>query len=180
VVIGFNCISNAKPITISALNLKFFCFCFKVYDGKNDHEYVPFVVYTSWFFPHPWLVTGFVTRLTQWVSLVEQELITVRCTWVQPQCFCGIRVTRSLVFCVVLRRSLLAPLSFFFWPLCCRSFDLWILITLRKKETEYACTYLFAISILPLFKRLWYRTVQTKLYFWLTFYRKIESTKWNH
>ena len=28
-VIGFNCISNAKPITICALNLKFFVFVLK-------------------------------------------------------------------------------------------------------------------------------------------------------
>ena len=55
--------------------------------------------------------------------------------------FSGVRVTRSLFFCVVFCRSLFVPLSFFFWPsvcclsfffwpsVCCLSFELWILIT---------------------------------------------------
>ena len=44
--------------------------------------------------------------------------------------FSGVRVTRSLVFCVMFCRSLFVFLSFFFWPLCCLScFDLRILIT---------------------------------------------------
>ena len=38
---------------------------------------VPFVVNTSLSFPHSWLITGFVTRLTWRVSLVEQELLTL-------------------------------------------------------------------------------------------------------
>ena len=45
----------------------------------NDHAYVPLVVNTSsssWSFPRSWLITGFVTRLTRQVSLVEQELLT--------------------------------------------------------------------------------------------------------
>jgi len=44
--------------------------------------------------------------------------------------FSGVRVTRSLVFCVVLCRSLFVHLSFFFCPMCCLSFvDLLIMIT---------------------------------------------------
>ena len=46
-----------------------------------------------------------------------------------PSAFSGIRVTRSLVLCAVLCRSLFVLLSFFFWPLCCLSFYLRILIT---------------------------------------------------
>ena len=38
------------------------------------HGYVPLVVSTSQSFPHSRLVTGFVTRLTRRVPLVEQEL----------------------------------------------------------------------------------------------------------
>jgi len=34
-----------------------------------------------------------------------------------------------LVFCVVICRSLFVLLSFFFWPLRCLLFDLWLLIT---------------------------------------------------
>jgi hypothetical protein len=35
----------------------------------NDHEYIPLVVNTSRAFPHSWLITGFVTRLTRRVPL---------------------------------------------------------------------------------------------------------------
>ena len=41
---------------------------------------------TSWSFPHSWLITGFVTRLTRWVPLVEQELLTLRSTRDHPRC----------------------------------------------------------------------------------------------
>jgi hypothetical protein len=44
----------------------------------NDHGYVPFVLSTSRSFPHSWLITGFVTRVTWQVPLVEQELLTLR------------------------------------------------------------------------------------------------------
>jgi hypothetical protein len=43
----------------------------------NDHEYVPLVVNISRSIPHSWLFTGFVTRLTWRVPLVEQELATL-------------------------------------------------------------------------------------------------------
>jgi hypothetical protein len=43
----------------------------------NDHGYVPLVVSIFRSFPHSWLITGFVTRLTRRVSLVEQELLTL-------------------------------------------------------------------------------------------------------
>jgi len=43
--------------------------------------------------------------------------------------FSVVRVTRSLLFCVVFCRSLFVLLSNFFWPLCCLSFfDLRLLI----------------------------------------------------
>jgi hypothetical protein len=43
----------------------------------NDHGYVPLVINTSRSFPHSRLITGFVTRLTRRVPLVEQELLTL-------------------------------------------------------------------------------------------------------
>ena len=39
-----------------------------------DHRYVPLVVSTPRSFPHSWLIIDFVTRITEHVSLVEQEL----------------------------------------------------------------------------------------------------------
>ena len=72
----------------------------------NDNRYVPLVVNTSRSFPHSWLVTGFVTRLTRWVPLVEQELLTLLEHLSSPLVFSGVRVTRSLVLCVMFCRSL--------------------------------------------------------------------------
>ena len=43
--------------------------------------------------------------------------------------FSGVRVARSLVFCVMFRRSLFVRLSFYIWTLCCLSFDIRLLIT---------------------------------------------------
>ena len=51
-------------------------------------------------FPHSRLITGFVTRLTRRVSLVEQELLTLLEHLSSPPVFSGIRVTRSLVLYV--------------------------------------------------------------------------------
>ena len=48
---------------------------------------------------------------------------------ISPPVVSGVRVTRSLVLCVLFCRSLFVLLSFFFWPLCSLSFDLRILIT---------------------------------------------------
>ena len=71
-------------------------------------------------FPHSSLNTGFVTRLTRRVPLVEQELLTLPEHLSSSPVLSGVRVTRSLF----------VPFSFLCWPLCCLSFfDLQILIT---------------------------------------------------
>ena len=85
------------------------------------------VVSTTRSSPHSYFITGFVTRLTQRVPLVEQELITLLEHLSSPPIFNGIHFTRSLVLCVCFVERCL---SFFFWPLCCLfSFDLRVLIT---------------------------------------------------
>jgi hypothetical protein len=66
----------------------------------NDHGSVPLVVNTSRYFLHSWLITGFVTRLTRRVSLVEQELLTLPEHMNSTLVFSGVRVTRSLALCV--------------------------------------------------------------------------------
>ena len=58
-------------------------------------------------FPHSLLITGFVTRLTRRVPLLEQELLTL-------PVFSGIRVTRSLVLCVWFIDSCLSFCTFLF------------------------------------------------------------------
>jgi hypothetical protein len=50
-------------------------------------------------FPHSCLVTELVTRLTQGVPLVKEEMRTFP---EAPPIFCGVRVTRSLVLSVCL------------------------------------------------------------------------------
>jgi hypothetical protein len=55
---------------------------------------------TSRSFPHSWFISGFVTRLTRRVPLVEQELLTLPEYLSSPPVFSGVRVTRSLVLCV--------------------------------------------------------------------------------
>ena len=41
----------------------------------NDHGYVPLVVNTFPSLPNGWLITGFVTRVTRLMPIVEQELL---------------------------------------------------------------------------------------------------------
>jgi len=94
------------------------------------HGYVSLVVSTSRSFPHSWLITGFITRLTRRVPLVEQELLTLPDHPSSSPVFNGVRVTRSLVLCVWFCRSLFVLLYFFCWPLYCLFFfDIRILIT---------------------------------------------------
>ena len=66
----------------------------------NDHGYVPLDVNTSRSFPHSWLATECVTRLTRRVPLVEQELLNLPEHLSSLPVFSEVRVTRSLVLCV--------------------------------------------------------------------------------
>ena len=56
----------------------------------------------------------FVTGATRRVPLVDEELSTISDHQGSPQVFCGVRVIRSLVLCVMFCRSLLVLLTFFF------------------------------------------------------------------
>jgi hypothetical protein len=64
--------------------------------------------------PHSIFITGFVTRLTRRVPLVEQELLTLPEHMSSPPVFSGVRVTRSLVVyvCFVDRRLSFCSFSF--------------------------------------------------------------------
>ena len=89
-----------------------------------------FVMITIWSFPHSYLIIESTTRVTRPVLLVEQELITLPEHLRSLPVIGGVRVARSLIFCVVFCRSLFVLLSLLFCPLCCLSFyDLQILIT---------------------------------------------------
>ena len=58
------------------------------------------VVHTSRSFHQSWFITGFLTRFTRQVPLVEQELLTLPDYMSPPPVFSGVCVTRSLVLCV--------------------------------------------------------------------------------
>jgi hypothetical protein len=104
----------------------------------NDHGYVPLVVNTSQSFLRSWLITGFVTRLTPQVSLVEQELLTLLEHLSSPPVLSGVRVTRSLVLyvCFVDRCLSFCSFSFGHCVVCSSSIygfwlPLWYLQTLH-------------------------------------------------
>ena len=80
---------------------------------------------------------------------VEQERLCLRSTWVYPPVFSGVRVARSLVFCVVFCRSLFALLSFFFRLFHCPSFF-----------------YLQLLFTLLVFNLLWNSVFFAVLHFW--------------
>ena len=92
----------------------------------SDHGYVPPVVRTYRACSHAPPITRFVTRIKRRMPLVEQEPPSLPEILCSPLGFSGLRVPRSLVFCVVFCRSLFV---IFLWSLCCLSFDLRILIT---------------------------------------------------
>ena len=107
------------------------------------YRYVPLVTNTFWSFPHSWLITGFLTRETRRVPLVEQEVLTLPEHLSSHLIFSGVRGTRSLALCVMFCR-----LFFFFWPLCCLSF-FYLLILISplvssnssyKHKTKTYCT----------------------------------------
>ena len=66
----------------------------------NDHGYVPHVLNTSRYFPHSRLITGFITRLTRRMLLVEQELLPLPEHLSSSSVFSGVRVTQHLVLYV--------------------------------------------------------------------------------
>jgi hypothetical protein len=64
----------------------------------------------------------FVIRVTRWVLLVKQELLSLPEHLSSPLVFSWVCVARSSVFGVMFCRSLFILLFFFFWSLYCLSF----------------------------------------------------------
>ena len=124
-----------------------FCMAISAYYFIRPLLYVPLVVSSSRSFPHSWLITGFVNRLTRRVRLVEQERIPFRSTPV----FSGVLVSRSLVLYVCFGDRCLSFCTFFFWSLCCLLFfDLRILITplISSDIWPLYCLFFFDLRIL--------------------------------
>jgi hypothetical protein len=76
------------------------------------------------------------------VPHVEQELPTLPEDLSSLSVLSGVRIVRSLVFCVRFCRSMFVFLSFFFWALCCLSFfDLRLPMTPLTSSTPWhSCT----------------------------------------
>ena len=118
--------------------------------------YFPILVSITWSFPHSWIIIGFVTRVARRVPLVVHELPTFPENMGSSPVFSGIRVARSLVFCVVIWWSLFVLLSFYFWALCSRFLNLRILITTLFSSNytyNYSWWYSMFIHILDLYFR---------------------------
>ena len=82
--------------------------------------------------------------------------------------FSGVRVARSLIFYLVVCRSLFVLLSFFFWPLCCRPvFDLrlwlvlWYLQTLLTHPGNVADLRSIRQRVLSQYRQCFWKTVCT-------------------
>ena len=64
------------------------------------------------------------TRVTRLVPHLEQELPTLPEHLGVSPVFSGVRVARSLIFCIMFSRSLFVLLPFLFWTLRCLSFQI--------------------------------------------------------
>jgi len=95
----------------------------------NDHGYVSLVVDTSRSFPLSWLITGFVTRLTRRVPLMEQELLTLPENLSSLPVFRWVLVTRSSVLCVCFVDRCLSFCPFFLLSI--------VLSVLRLTDSDY-------------------------------------------
>jgi hypothetical protein len=121
---------------------------FIVYCIATD-MFVPLVVNTSRSFPHSWFLTGFVTRLTRRVSLVEQELPTLPEHLSSPSVFSGLRVTQSLVLCVCFV-DLVCPFVLFLLAIV-------LSVLLRYTDSDYP------FGIFKLFYKIWAGDLITSL-----------------
>ena len=88
-----------------------------------------------------WLITGFVTRLTRRVSLVEQELPTLPEHLRSPPVFSGVRVTLILVLYVCFVDRCLSFCTFSF-DLCLLTFVLSVFLRLTGTDYHF---YIFNI-----------------------------------
>jgi hypothetical protein len=130
------------------------CLCVCV---KHDHAYVPLVVNPSRSFPHSWIITGFASRLTRQVSLVEKKLLTFLDLLSLPSVFSGVRVTRSLVLCVCfVDRRLSLCLSSFGHCVVCPSIYGFCLTPMVSSNSSY--NYRPDHSLLNIYSNCWHVT----------------------
>ena len=125
---------------------------------------------TSRSFPHSWLITGFVNRLTWQVPLVGQELLTLPEHLSSLPLFSGVRATRSLVLCVCFVDHCLSFCTFSFGHcvVCSSSIyrfwlPLWYLQTLLNNSI-YIYIYIYIFFQIPTN----YKSINTSYKGWIT------------
>ena len=92
---------------------QFWSFCkFSFTPTRVVFLYVPLVINTSRSFPHPRLNTGFVTRLTRRLPLVEQELLTLPGRMSSPRVLVGF-VLLDLQFYIYVLQIVVCPFVLF-------------------------------------------------------------------
>jgi hypothetical protein len=69
---------------------------------------------------------------------MQKELLTLPEHQSSPAMFSGVRVARSLIFCVVLCRSLHVMLSFFIWSLYYLSFFELLLLSISLVSSTFS------------------------------------------
>jgi hypothetical protein len=122
----------------------------------------PRICSTSRFFPHSWLITGFITRLTRRVALVEQELLPEHLRSIPF--LVGVRVTRSLVLyvCIVDRCLSFCSFSFGHFVGCPSIYGFWLpllyLQNVLKEVMIYSSTNINNTNIWRRGCRLWFET----------------------
>jgi hypothetical protein len=83
-------------------------------DKQRSTKYIYLVVSTSRSFPNLRIITGFVTRLTRRMPLVEQELVILPEHLSSPPLFSWVCVTRSLVLYIYFVDRCLSICTFYF------------------------------------------------------------------
>ena len=128
---GTQTLIGNHPLIITKCNSPWMFHLHGVHDWVNhyglcvtdDHGYVPFVIITIRSVLHSWRITVFVTRVARWMPLVEQELFTLHEHPSSPPVFSRVRVTQSLVYCVVFCRSFFVLYVFCHFVVCLPSID---------------------------------------------------------
>ena len=137
--------------------------------------YVPLVIHPFRYFPHSWLITGFVTRLTWRMPLVEQELLTLPEHLSSPSLpdISGVRVPRSLVLCAcfVDRSFSFCIFSFGHFVVCPSIYYFWLPIGyLQTLHMQELCpllgVYVYLLFVLKCLEVLCFSLISTT-HFWI-------------
>ena len=122
--------------------------------------YIPFIVITMRPSPHLWLVTGFVSRVTWRVLLVEQELLSLSELLISPRFFCEVRVAAEiLVFSVMFSLSFVIFLLTILLSACLRftasayPFSIFMYFTTKQNKPglPFTCFFLAWFTFLLIF-----------------------------